>query len=138
MNDFTKIKLINNLIDLVDYFYENKRKNGSAAQIKYLKGFSEGIAHALVELDVIDTAEAKRILKGIGKRRDPISEIDAEPPAEAVETKLEPVKKTSVSPKPQRIGEVPRESVQEKSVSVSPESLDVPTIFRQNGGKKSI
>ncbi len=133
MNDFTKIKLINNLIDLVDYFYENKRKNGSASQIKYLKGFSEGIAHALVELDVIDAAEAKRILKGIGKRRDPISEIDAEPPAEPAETKPGPVK-TSAFPKPQRIEETP----QEKSVSVSPESLDVPTIFRQNGGKKSI
>ncbi len=134
MNDFTKIKLINNLIDLVDYFYENKRKNGSASQIKYLKGFSEGIAHTLVELDVIDTVEAKRILKGIGKRRDPISEIDTELPAE---TKTEPVK-TSASLKPQRIAEVPQENVQEKSVSVSPESLDVPTIFRQNGGKKSI
>jgi len=135
MNDFTKIKLINNLIDLVDYFYENKRKNGSASQIKYLKGFSEGIAHTLVEVGVIDTAEAKRILKGIGKRRDPISEIDTEPLAQA---QPEPVKKTSASPKPQRIAEATRESAKEKSLSVSPESLDVPTIFRQNGGKKSI
>ncbi len=136
MNDFTKIKLINNLIDLVDYFYENKRKKGSASQIKYLKGFSEGIAHALVELDVIDATEAKRILKGIGKRRDPISEIDIASPTESDENRTQSVK-MSVPKNTQDSTETLQKSEKEESV-VSPESLDVPTIFRQNGGKKSL
>ncbi|RUM62950.1 MAG: hypothetical protein DSZ05_09370 [Sulfurospirillum sp.] len=118
MNDFTKIKLINNLIDLVDYFYENKRKNGSASQIKYLKGFSEGIAHTLVEMSVIDSAEAKRILKGIGKRRKPVPETPESAPAPET---------VSPAPKPQRVETPPLTS----------QSLDVPTIFRQQGGKKS-
>jgi hypothetical protein len=109
MDDFTKTKLINNLIDLVDYFYENKRKSGSASQIKYLKGFCEGIAHTLVELSVITQDEAKKILKGIGKRR----EILTTPP---------PNTKKTVIPKTEK---------EEQTADVVPESLDIPTIFRK-------
>ncbi len=114
MDDFTKTKLINKLIDLVDYFYENKRKSGSASQIKYLKGFCEGIAHTLVELSVITQDEAKRILKGIGKRR----EISTTPPQN--------LKKTAV----------PKVEKEEPVSDVVPESLDIPTIFRKQMQKR--
>lgn len=69
MNDFTQTKLINNLIDLVEYFYETKHKKSDASQIRYLKGFCEGIAHTLVESGMLESEEAKSILKGLGKKR---------------------------------------------------------------------
>ncbi len=71
MDDFTKTKLINNLIDLVAYFYETKHKKSDPSQIRYLKGFCEGISHTLVESGLLSQEEAKRILKGLGKKRTP-------------------------------------------------------------------
>ena len=69
MDDFTKIKLINNLIELVSHFYEKKHSSVSITDIKYLKGFCEGVAYTLVETKIIDDSEAKRILQGLGKKR---------------------------------------------------------------------
>ncbi len=117
MDDFTKTKLINNLIDLVDYFYENKRKSGSASQIKYLKGFCEGIAHTLAEAGALDKEEAKRILKGIGKRRTlPVSA------KKAIKTQTAAVAQTAKEPT--------------ATPQATAESLDIPTIFRKEAAKR--
>ena len=69
MDDFTKIKLINSLIDLVDRFYQSKDELSSDEIIR-LKGFCEGFAYSLKYLDIIDEDESKKILKGLGKKRD--------------------------------------------------------------------
>lgn len=119
MDDFTKTKLINNLIDLVDYFYQQKQKNGSGAQIKYLKGFCEGIAHTLVELGALKSDEAKRILKGLGKKQEM------------------PTQKSSVSISVPKISETKDFTKEEtKNDTSSAESLDVPTIFRKKIEKR--
>ncbi len=111
MNDFTKRKLINNLIELVSHFYEKKHSNASAVEIKYLKGFCEGIAHTLVETKIIDSQEAKRILKGLGKKRS-LTPVEVDKGDEIKER-----------PKP----------------SQNPlEDLDVPTIFRKEVDKKRL
>ncbi len=135
MDDFTKTKLINNLIDLVDYFYESKRKKGSASQIKYLKGFCEGIAHTLVEAQALDSEEAKRILKGIGKKRamPPVSKPEPtlhETPQTPENTPNSDENKTEESmPKPQRVPSLTIDDIPEKPKEKEP--LDVPTIFRK-------
>ncbi len=110
MDDFTKTKLINNLIELVSHFYEKKQANASAIEIKYLKGFCEGIAHTLVETKVIDSQEAKRILKGLGKKR------------------------SMAIPK----AETPKRDKETKSLQSPLDELDVPTIFRKEVEKKSL
>ncbi len=69
MDDFTKIKLINSLIDVVSHFYDLKQKSDSSEQ-KHLKGFSEGLAFALTKMQIIDSDEAKKILQGLGKKRE--------------------------------------------------------------------
>lgn len=114
MDDFTKTKLINNLIDLVAYFYETKHKSNDASQIRYLKGFCEGISHTLVESEILTQEEAKRILKGLGKKRtvDPL--IRNVSPAQArYESKV--------------LKEKERDQM---------EDLDVPTIFRKKSAEK--
>ncbi len=110
MDDFTQIKLINNLIDLVGYFYESKQKKSDPSQIRYLKGFCEGIAHTLVESGVLEREEATRILKGVGKKRTP--ENSARVPAPAM---------------------TPAESVIENITQLDTlaQNLDIPTIFRK-------
>jgi hypothetical protein len=67
MNDFTKNKLINSLIDVVEKFYELKNSN-EAQDSKRLKGFCEGMAYTLIELQYLTQEEATKILKGLGKR----------------------------------------------------------------------
>ena len=67
MNDFTKIKLINALIDVVARFYELKNAD-DPSQSKHLKGFCEGMAYTLIELEYLSKEEASKILKGFGKR----------------------------------------------------------------------
>ena len=69
MDNVTKIKLINSLIDAVGHFYDLKQKKLGENQ-KHLKGFCEGIAYTLVQIDAIDSDEAKRILQGLGKHRE--------------------------------------------------------------------
>ena len=69
MNDFTKIKLINSLIDAVNHFYDLKQKEHSGDQ-KHLKGFCEGMAYCLVEIGMINPDEAKKILQGLGKKKE--------------------------------------------------------------------
>ncbi len=78
MDDFTKIKLINSLIDVVNKFYDLKQK-ADASEIKHLKGFSEGLAFALTKMQIIESDEAKRILQGLGKKRELLEEDLKEP-----------------------------------------------------------
>jgi len=68
MNDFTKIKLINSLIDVVARFYELKN-SAKKEDAKHLKGFCEGMAYTLIELEYLSQEEVSRILKGLGKKR---------------------------------------------------------------------
>jgi len=82
MDNITKIKLINSLIDAVTHFYELKQKGVVDGQ-NHIKGFCEGMAYTLVEISVIDKDEAKRILKGLGKHR----EIDEAVVETNIETK---------------------------------------------------
>ncbi len=69
MQDFTQNKLINNLIDIVAHFYRLREEGQSAAKTAHLKGFSEGIAFALVEQGVLTRIEAERILANEGEKR---------------------------------------------------------------------
>ncbi len=116
MDDFTKTKLINNLIDLVEHFYDLKQQQGSAKKVHYLKGFSEGIAFTLVESKVLNSKEAKTILKGLGKKR----ELKTPPKAPLKTENLFEV------PTPK---EVTNSSLKE---AVPQDSLDIPTIFRKH------
>ncbi len=68
MDDFTKIKLINSLIDVVERFYE--LKTTKAEEAKHLKGFCEGMAYTLLELNYLSQEEVTKILKGVGKKRE--------------------------------------------------------------------
>lgn len=68
MNDFTKIKLINSLIDVVERFYELKN-SANKEEAKHLKGFCEGMAYTLMELEYLSQEEVSGILKGLGKKR---------------------------------------------------------------------
>ncbi len=69
MDDFTKIKLINSLIDVVARFYE-KKEEASSREINHLKGFCEGLAFSLIELQALSEEEVSVILKGLGKKRE--------------------------------------------------------------------
>ncbi len=84
MDDFTKIKLINSLIDVVNEFYELKQKE-DASKIKHLKGFCEGLAFALTKMQIIESDEAKKILQGLGKKREILEETLKEPLKEDVD-----------------------------------------------------
>lgn len=80
MDDFTKIKLINSLIDVVARFYELKNAS-SPEEAMRLKGFCEGMAYTLIELDSLSEEEASKILKGLGKKEElpletPTPELD--------------------------------------------------------------
>ncbi len=94
MNNITKIKLINSLIDAVTHFYDLKQKGNEGNQ-KHLKGFCEGMAYTLVQINAIDSVEAKRILQGLGKHREGIvvkeEKIDEEKIVEKVEVKKEEI-----------------------------------------------
>jgi len=68
MNDFTKIKLINSLIDVVEKYYEHKNAD-QTQEATYLKGFCEGLAHTLMALSYLSKDETTKILKGLGKKR---------------------------------------------------------------------
>lgn len=87
MDNITKIKLINSLIDAVTHFYDLKQKGDEGNQ-KHLKGFCEGMAYTLVQIDAIDADEAKRILQGLGKHREEIT-IQEEKIEEKVDVKKE-------------------------------------------------
>ncbi len=76
MEDSTQTKLINSLIDTVGHFYDLKQK-GENSQIKYLKGFCEGMAFCLVKQEIIKSTEAKKNLQGLGKARE-ITEVKVE------------------------------------------------------------
>lgn len=102
MNNITKIKLINSLIDAVSHFYDLKQK-GQGSDQKHLKGFCEGMAYTLVQIDAIDADEAKRILQGLGKHKEEIEHKD-----EKKEKKVE---------------------VKEKEID--PNDLEIPTVFRK-------
>ena len=70
MDDSTKIKLINSLIDVVERFYELKNR-GETSQSRHVKGFCEGLAYALTESKQLSQEEASKILKGLGKKQLP-------------------------------------------------------------------
>jgi hypothetical protein len=107
MKDSTKIKLINSLIDAVTHFYDLKQK-GEEGNQKHLKGFCEGMAYTLVQINAIDADEAKRILQGLGKHREEIiikeKKIDEQKVEEKVEIKKE---------------------------EIDPNDLEIPTVFRK-------
>ncbi len=107
MENITKIKLINSLIDAVTHFYDLKQKDQTQEQ-KHLKGFCEGIAYTLVQIEAIDSQEAKRILQGLGKHREEIKS-DATPVTE----------------------ELVLEKVIEKKKEDDPNDLEIPTVFRK-------
>ena len=73
MDDFTKIKLINSLIDVVERFYELKNSDNKE-DAKHLKGFCEGMAYTLIELEYLSQEEVSGILKGLGKKRESLNE----------------------------------------------------------------
>ena len=77
MNDFTKIKLINSLIDVVERFYVLKNSDENT-QSQHLKGFCEGMAYTLIELEYLNKEEASKILKGFGKRQNIPDETEEE------------------------------------------------------------
>ncbi len=81
MDNITKIKLINSLIDAVTHFYDLKQKGIVEGQ-NHLKGFCEGMAYTLVQIDALDKEEAKRILKGLGKHLEEV--IKEEPKKEEI------------------------------------------------------
>ncbi len=116
MDDFTKIKLINSLIDAVNHFYDLKQKAKNGDQ-RHLKGFCEGLAYALVEIRAIDSDEAKKILQGLGKKREPKEEIK------------ESVKETKKDKEPE---EKKSKEVKEEKKMLEPDNLEIPTIFRKN------
>jgi predicted ATP-dependent Lon-type protease len=68
MDDFTKIKLINSLIDVVDRFYQLKEQEDIEESMR-LKGFCEGLVFTLIELGALSKDEAQKIMKGLGKKR---------------------------------------------------------------------
>lgn len=123
MDDFTKTKLINNLIDLVDHFYRCKQSSCTHSQVRYLKGFCEGIAHTLVESAVIDREEAKRILKGIGKKRSLPSPQHTAQSSEITSVHEETESKMDHTPANEEI--------------TADHMLDIPTIFRKEQEDKS-
>ena len=117
MDDFTKIKLINSLIGLVDRFYQSKDELSSDEIIR-LKGFCEGFAYSLKYLDLIDEDESKNILKGLGKRRE-LKEIKEK------EKNISSVNlKDSIS--------ISHEIHLSKSSKKSKTDLDLPTFLRKN------
>ncbi len=101
MDDFTKIKLINSLIDAVNHFYDLKQKVRGGDQ-KHLKGFCEGLAYALVKIEAVDSNEAKKILQGLGKKRE-----------------YKKLKAQTIEPK------------EEKKETLNSDDLEIPTIFRK-------
>ncbi len=108
MKNITKIKLINSLIDAVSHFYDLKQK-GQGADQKHIKGFCEGMAYTLVQIDAIDAEEAKRILQGLGKHRE-----ELKTPDEKVEEKIEL-----------------------KEEKMDPNDLEIPTVFRKEQNKET-
>jgi len=110
MDDFTKIKLINSLIDAVTHFYDLKQK-GEEKQY-HLKGFCEGLAYGLVQMKLIEQDEAKRILQGLGKKTE--------------EVKIEA--------KPKEVIKEEKETTEEKNKkeeNIDQNDLDIPTVFRK-------
>jgi len=107
MNNFTKIKLINSLIDAVSHFYEYRQKKDRDNQ-QHLKGFCEGLAYSLVEQKALSQEEAGKILQGLGKKR----EYEESNPK--IEKKAEP-----------------------KKEKLDLNNLDIPTIFRKKQDEKS-
>ena len=107
MDNITKIKLINSLIDAVSHFYDLRQKEQGQEQ-KHLKGFCEGMAYTLVQIDAIDADEAKRILQGLGKHR------------EETILKEEKIDEKKVE-----------EKVTLKKEELDPNDLEIPTVFRK-------
>ena len=106
MNNITKIKLINSLIDAVEHFYDLKQKKLGENQ-KHLKGFCEGMAYTLVQIKAIDSDEAKRILQGLGKHRE------------------------EITIKEEKIGQEEKDEIKEIKEEIDPNDLEIPTVFRK-------
>ncbi len=130
MNNITKIKLINSLIDAVEHFYDLKQK-GEDGQ-KHLKGFCEGMAYTLVQAKALSKAEAKRILQGLGKKHEEIEKRVVEPKEPVIVEKIVEKKEELTPPK---IESIPLEKM-EVSEKESGSDLDVPTIFRNESNTK--
>jgi uncharacterized protein with von Willebrand factor type A (vWA) domain len=110
MEDFTKIKLINELIDVVERFYTLKER-GELKDASHLKGFCEGMAYALISLEYLTEEEATKILKGMGKKRE-VALHDEEMIQEKSATPIE-LKQSIFEPKQ------------------SKDNLDIPTFLRK-------
>lgn len=125
MDNITKTKLINSLIDAVSHFYDLKQKGDNQNQ-KHIKGFCEGMAYTLVEIKAIKSDEAKRILQGLGKR---IEEQEQELP-KVQEPKVE----EKVIEKEKVVENIPLEIQKQEEKN----DLETPTIFRQNINKDTL
>jgi len=144
MDDFTKIKLINSLIDVVDRFYTLKDEREFEDSLR-LKGFCEGLSYALIELDAIDSEEAKQIMAGLGKKRElsQISPTPTTPKEEIIEEKAPEPKEKEVEKEKDAINKLKKE-VEELEIDESiihpsfssfqkeqKENLDLPTYLRK-------
>ena len=118
MNDFTKIKLTNSLIELVENFYELK-DSAQEDELLHSKGFCEGMSYSLVELGIISQKESIKILKGLGSKKDL-----------PVETKNEIQEDIVHSKKIDQVDKVEKNFEFNKTYSPS-EELDIPTFKRR-------
>ncbi len=163
MKDFTQIKLINSLVDVVERFYD-KKDQLSKDESYHLKGFCEGLAFALLQQNALNEDEVERILKGYGKRIDSslvddgeeksITKIDSSPATTSSivnknTSSLKDMLKKEIDELENIKDEIPREiesdedeiaklnqSFQHQVVMNTPknyENLDIPTFKRKKG-----
>jgi len=138
MDDFTKIKLINGLIDVVERFYQLK-DGAQHEDAKHLKGFCEGIAYTLIELKALSQEEVSKILKGMGKHREIPTRLEVEPAMHSEIKKEEPnivndvlpLQEPLVRTQTSLLSQVKKESLILEN-NVKSDDLDIPTFLRKN------
>jgi hypothetical protein len=143
MDDFTKIKLINSLIDVVDRFYSLKDEREYEESLR-LKGFCEGLSYALIQMRALDKDEADQIIKGLGKKRNlnsfkkkelPKTELPKEDSKLEKESEIDTIELLKKETKELDIDE---SSIHTNIISVGKKEkksdLDLPTYLRKNKG----
>lgn len=143
MDDFTKIKLINSLIDVVDRFYSLKDEREYEESLR-LKGFCEGLSYALIQMRALDKDEADQIIKGLGKKRNlnsfkkkelPKTELPKEDSKLEKESEIDTIELLKKETKELDIDE---SSIHPNIISVAKKDkksdLDLPTYLRKNKG----
>jgi hypothetical protein len=129
MKDFTQIKLINSLIDVVAKFYELK-DSGDLKESYRLKGFCEGLAFALLSEGALSEDEVQKILKGLGKKIESdvesLNEIKSESNISDVEPKNDSdIENIEMEFEPKSLHEVTLKAPK------SYDDLDIPTFLRK-------